>query len=238
RNKKSSQNIIRHVSKYLDKDRMSKAVRQRFLDYFVNDNNHHFVRSSPVVPYCDPTVAFVNAGMNQFKGIFLGAQSPSYKKVANSQKCVRIGGKHNDLNIVGSDGSHHTFFEMLGNWSFGDYFKKEACELAWNLLTDVYKINKNALYVTYFNGDEKLGLKPDTECKEIWQSVGVEPERILPFGITDNFWEMGPTGPCGPCTEIHVDQRGFRNRAQFVNKGVHDLNEVWNIVFIQYNRNF
>ncbi|KAI4466906.1 alanyl-trna synthetase [Holotrichia oblita] len=210
RNKNTHKNDIRYISKYLDKDKTSKAVRQRFLDYFINDNSHHFVRSSPVVPYCDPTVAFVNAGMNQFKGIFLGTQSPAYMRVANSQKCVRVGGKHNDLSIVGADGSHHTFSKC---WEIGhsEIILREACALAWKLLTDVYKINKKTLYVTYFNGDEKLGLKPDIECKEIWRSIGVDEERILPFGMKDNFWEMGPSGPCGPCTEIHVDQRGNLN---------------------------
>ncbi|XP_022915233.1 alanine--tRNA ligase, mitochondrial isoform X2 [Onthophagus taurus] len=227
----------RYVSKYLNKDRLSKNVRQKFLDYYINDNSHNFVRSSPVVPFCDPTVAFVNAGMNQFKGILLGQQIPIHKKVANSQKCVRVGGKHNDLNIVGTDGYHHTFFEMLGSWSFGAYYKKKACELAWKLLTDIFKINKNMLYVTYFKGNPRLHLEPDLECKEIWKSLGIPEDRILPFGMDDNFWEMGAIGPCGPCTEIHVDMRGPTNRAKFVNKGLHDLQEIWNIVFIEYKRN-
>ncbi|XP_008196000.1 alanine--tRNA ligase, mitochondrial [Tribolium castaneum] len=226
----------RKISKYVDKDRTGKAIRQKFLDYFINKNNHNFIKSSPVVPFCDPTVAFVNAGMNQFKGVFLGTHQPQYKNVANSQKCIRVGGKHNDLNVVGGDGYHHTFFEMLGNWSFGDYFKQEACELAWKLLTEEYKIHPSRLYVTYFKGDPVLGIDEDLETKEIWKTIGVSEDRILPFTSKDNFWEMGPTGPCGPCTEIHIDHTTSNNRAKLVNKGLHDLTELWNLVFIQYNR--
>lgn len=215
----------------------SKATRLQFLDYFIKENNHKYIRSSPVVPFCDPTVAFVNAGMNQFKGVFLGRQEPIYPRVANSQKCVRVGGKHNDLNVVGTDGYHHTFFEMLGNWSFGDYFKKEACELAWKLLTGPYKLPSSALYVTYFGGDKYLQLEPDLECKEIWLSLGVPDDHIIPFGLKDNFWEMGTSGPCGPCTEIHIDHTmSTLNRRSHVNKDLPDLTELWNIVFIQYNR--
>ncbi|XP_025831649.1 alanine--tRNA ligase, mitochondrial isoform X2 [Agrilus planipennis] len=236
--KRSSKlNSRRYIFSFSKVDNTSKVLRQRFLDYFIKDHNHNFIRSSPVVPHHDASLAFVNAGMNQFKGILLGRQKPRYLKVANSQKCVRIGGKHNDLNVVGTDGYHHTFFEMLGNWSFGNYFKKEACELAWQLLTEVYKIDSRILYVTYFAGDKVLGLQPDYECKEIWKNIGVSEDRILPFGTGDNFWEMGTTGPCGPCTEIHVDMRGGTNRAQFVNKGLSDLTELWNIVFIQFTRN-
>ncbi|KAJ8925311.1 hypothetical protein NQ315_009141 [Exocentrus adspersus] len=227
---------IRNISKYLHRDICSRVIRQRFLDYFIVENGHSFVQSSPVVPYCDPTLSFVNAGMNQFKGVLLSTQTPRYKKVANSQKCIRVGGKHNDLNIIGKDGYHHTFFEMLGSWSFGDYFKRDACKLAWDLLTNVYKLSKSRLYVTYFKGDESLGLPEDLETKDIWKEIGVPEERILPFGGKHNFWEMGVTGPCGPCTEIHVDHMGATNRAEFVNKGLHDLTELWNIVFIQYNR--
>ncbi|XP_044751595.1 alanine--tRNA ligase, mitochondrial [Coccinella septempunctata] len=230
--------FTRSLSKYINPDRSAKAIRQKFLDYFIKDCNHHFVRSSPVVPYCDPSVAFVNAGMNQFKSIFVGHQEPKYKKVANSQKCIRVGGKHNDLNVVGSDGYHHTFFEMLGNWSFGDYFKAEACELAWKLLLDVYKIPSDRLYVTYFKGDEELKIEEDLETKEIWRSIGVSTDRIIPFGMSDNFWEMGEVGPCGPCTEIHYDHLiGSENRSSLINKGLFDLTELWNIVFIEYNRN-
>ncbi|XP_031846952.1 alanine--tRNA ligase, mitochondrial isoform X3 [Nomia melanderi] len=158
-------------------------------------------------------------------------------KVTNSQKCIRISGKHNDLNIVGNDTYHHTFFEMLGNWSFGDYFKKEACIYAWDLLTKHYGIKKNSLYVTYFGGSEQLGLEPDLECKDIWLNIGVAKDRILPFGIQDNFWEMGICGPCGPCTEIHIDHKKQElNQSMRVNKGYSDLTELWNIVFIQYER--
>ncbi|CAG9859655.1 unnamed protein product [Phyllotreta striolata] len=214
----------------------SKVVRKKFLDYFVQEHNHKHVKSSPVVPYCDPTINFVNAGMNQFKGILIGTQQPKYRTVANSQKCIRVGGKHNDLSVVGSDGYHHTFFEMLGNWSFGEYFKAEACKLAWDLLTNVFKLPKNRLYVTYFKGDHELDLKEDVETKEIWRNLGLSNDRILPFGVKDNFWEMGLAGPCGPCTEIHYDHIGGADRAKYLNKGLHDLIEIWNVVFIEYNR--
>lgn len=150
----------------------SQEIRRRFLDYFTKEHNHQLVRSSPVVPFCDPTVAFVNAGMNQFKGIFLGTSEPRYRRVTNTQKCVRVGGKHNDLSVVGTDGYHHTFFEMMGNWSFGDYFKREACEHAWHLLTGVYGIDPSRLFVTYFAGDVKLGLSADLECRDIWRGLG------------------------------------------------------------------
>ncbi|KAB0804027.1 hypothetical protein PPYR_00997 [Photinus pyralis] len=226
----------RKISKYLDKDRSSKAIRTQFMNYFVNDCSHNFVRSSPVVPLHDSSVPFVNAGMNQFKGIFLGTQTALHKKVANSQKCVRVGGKHNDLNVIGLDGYHHTFFEMLGNWSFGECVKMDAIKLVWDLLIQKYKIPKDLLYVTYFGGDATLGLEADIECKHIWRSLGVAPERIVPFGAKDNFWEMGATGPCGTCTEIHVDRLGYNNRSNFINKGLQDLTELWNIVFIEYNR--
>ncbi|KAK5648526.1 hypothetical protein RI129_003418 [Pyrocoelia pectoralis] len=226
----------RNISKYLDKDKSSKAIRSKFMNYFINDYNHNFVRSSPVVPLHDSSVPFVNAGMNQFKGIFLGTQTALHKKVANSQKCVRVGGKHNDLSVIGLDGYHHTFFEMLGNWSFGECVKKEGIELVWNLLIQKYNIPKDMLYVTYFGGDASLGLDPDIECKDIWRSLGVPPERIIAFGAKDNFWEMGTTGPCGTCTEVHVDRLGYNNRSSFINKGLQDLTELWNIVFIEYNR--
>ncbi|KAK9309871.1 hypothetical protein QLX08_000669 [Tetragonisca angustula] len=215
----------------------AKLVRNEFLEYFEKDLGHTFIRSSPVISLNDRTVAFVNAGMNQFKGIFLDYYDPPAMKVTNSQKCIRIGGKHNDLNTAGNDSYHHTFFEMLGNWSFGSYFKKEACHYAWDLLTKHYGIDKECLYVTYFAGDEKLELKPDLECKDIWLSIGVKRDKILPFGLKENFWEMGISGPCGPCTEIHVDHtKQLKNRSMQVNKGYTDLTELWNIVFIQYER--
>ncbi|XP_055913657.1 alanine--tRNA ligase, mitochondrial [Eupeodes corollae] len=237
------QNYIRMYSSSRKLNRIisSAEIRKTFLEYFTESHGHKFVRSSPVVPLCDPTVAFVNAGMNQFKSVFLGKTVPPSKRVANSQKCVRVGGKHNDLSIVGQDGYHHTFFEMLGNWSFGDYFKREACEMALELLKGPYGIDTSRLYVTYFAGDKALGLPADTECFEIWRSLGFPAERILPFGSKDNFWEMGTTGPCGPCTEIHIDHRPDlstkEDRAKLVNAGRPDLTELWNIVFIQYNRN-
>ncbi|RLU15066.1 hypothetical protein DMN91_012953 [Ooceraea biroi] len=191
----------------------------------------------PVSPITDQSLAFINAGMNQFKGIFLNYYEPPATKVANSQKCIRVGGKHNDLSVVGTDTHHHTFFEMLGNWSFGDYLKEDACSYAWNLLTNVYNIPKECLYVTYFGGNKELGLEPDLECKDVWLRLGLPEYQILPFGMRDNFWEMGVSGPCGPCTEIHVDyMKRSTNQAARVNKGYADLMELWNIVFIQYER--
>lgn len=226
-------------AKKLQRVLTSQEIRKTFIDYFKTNHDHKFVRSSPVVPFCDPTVAFVNAGMNQFKSVFLGKAQPPYPRVTNSQKCIRVGGKHNDLSIVGQDSYHHTFFEMLGNWSFGDYFKREACELAFELLRGPYNIDPSRLYVTYFAGDKVLGLPPDLECYEIWRSLGFPAERILPFGCKENFWEMGATGPCGPCTEIHIDHCPTRGheRAKLVNTDRPDLTELWNLVFIQYNRN-
>lgn len=169
----------------------------------------------------------------------LGNQEPKYRRVANTQKCIRVGGKHNDLSVVGTDSYHHTFFEMLGNWSFGDYFKKEACGMAWKLLTEVYKIPPERLYVTFFKGDKKLGLAADLECREIWREIGVAEDRIVGFGAKENFWEMGATGPCGGCSEIHVDHLpsfASFNRASDVNQDKSDLTELWNIVFVEHFR--
>uniref|UniRef100_A0A182WHX8 Alanine--tRNA ligase n=1 Tax=Anopheles minimus TaxID=112268 RepID=A0A182WHX8_9DIPT len=218
----------------------SKEIRRQFIDYFTIKHNHQLIRSSSLIPFNDSTIAFVNAGMNQFKNVFLGTADRPCQRAVNSQKCVRVGGKHNDLSVVGTDSYHHTFFEMLGNWSFGDYFKREACQMAWDLLKNVYHIDTDRVYVTYFGGDEHLNLQADEECREIWLSLGIPADRVLPFGARDNFWEMGNSGPCGPCTEIHLDlsneYKNTKARHHLVNAGVPDLTEIWNIVFIQYNR--
>lgn len=219
----------------------SKAIRKQFIDFFVDKYEHKHVPSSPVIPKDDPTILFANAGMNQFKPIFLGtaekgSELMNLRRATNTQKCIRAGGKHNDLDDVGKDTYHHTFFEMLGNWSFGDYFKKEACAWAWELLTKEYKLPAERIYVTYFGGDEKQQLDPDDECKNIWLELGVPAERVLPFGMKDNFWEMGDTGPCGPCTELHFDKVGGRDAAKLVNMDDPEVIEIWNLVFIQYNR--
>ena len=207
----------------------SQDIRKQFIEFF-KARGHNFVRSSAVVPLEDPTLLFTNAGMNQFKPIFLGQEEASTLRAVNSQKCIRVSGKHNDLEEVGVDDYHHTFFEMLGNWSFGDYYKKEAISWAWELLTEVWKIDKNRLWVTIFKDDDEAG--------EIWRHVtDIAPNRILKFGHKDNFWEMGDTGPCGPCSEIHYysgDEPENQNP-----EGVNhddDYREIWNLVFIQYNR--
>ena len=207
----------------------SNHIRQQFIDFFIS-KNHSFQRSSSVVPLDDPTLLFTNAGMNQFKPIFLDQQKPKINRLVNSQKCIRVSGKHNDLEEVGVDDYHHTFFEMLGNWSFGDYYKKEAIQWAWELLTEVWKIDKKRLWVSIYNDDE--------ETKELWISqTDINPDRILKFGKKDNFWEMGETGPCGPCTEIHYyfgDDINSQNSAGVNNDDLY--REIWNLVFIQYNR--
>jgi len=221
----------------------AKQIRSSFIDFF-KARDHTFVPSAPVVPIGDPTLLFTNAGMNQFKDIFLGLKQPDYPRAANSQKCIRVSGKHNDLEEVGFDTYHHTFFEMLGNWSFGDYFKAEAIEWAWQLLTDVYGMNPDSLYATVFAGDKKDNLPPDDEAKSLWPKVTpISPERVLAFGKKDNFWEMGDTGPCGPCSEIHIDlgpaacnMKKVPGHKCQVNCGCARFIELWNLVFIQFNR--
>ena len=217
----------------------SAEIRQTFLDFFKN-RQHEIVPSAPIVIKNDPTLMFTNAGMNQFKDYFLGNKQAPYKRVADTQKCLRVSGKHNDLEEVGVDTYHHTMFEMLGNWSFGDYFKKEAIAWSWELLTEVYKIDKDRLYITIFEGDEKEGLPKDDEALNVWKKY-LHEERILPGKKKDNFWEMGDTGPCGPCTEVHYDSRSDEERKNIdgktlVNNDNPQVIEIWNIVFIQYNR--
>ncbi len=217
----------------------SSDIRRQFLDFF-KSKGHIIVPSAPIVIKNDPTLLFTNAGMNQFKDYFLGNKTVEYKRVADTQKCLRVSGKHNDLEEVGVDTYHHTMFEMLGNWSFGDYFKKEAIEWSWELLTEIYKIDKDRLYVTIFEGDEKEGLERDEEAYEEWKKY-VTGDHILSGNKKDNFWEMGDTGPCGPCSEIHFDSRNDDERkatpgAALVNSDNPQVIEIWNNVFMQFNR--
>ncbi|MCD6660811.1 MAG: alanine--tRNA ligase [Lentimicrobium sp.] len=217
----------------------AQQIRQKFLDYFAT-KEHHIVSSAPMVVKDDPTLMFTNAGMNQFKDIFLGNSPVKFPRIANTQKCLRVSGKHNDLEEVGHDTYHHTMFEMLGNWSFGDYFKEEAIAWAWELLTEEFKIDKDRLYVTIFGGDAGDNLSEDTEALEFWKKW-ISPDRILRGNKKDNFWEMGDTGPCGPCSEIHVDIRNNEDRKAIdgktlVNESHPLVIEIWNLVFMQYNR--
>ena len=217
----------------------SRTIRRRFLDYF-EDKGHAIVPSAPVVVHDDPSLLFINAGMNPFKDVFLGNASPKAPRVADTQKCLRVSGKHNDLEEVGVDHYHHTLFEMLGNWSFDDYFKQDTIDWAWDLLTTVYGLDEDRLYVTVFGGDAADGLDEDTEAADLW-AKHVPADRILRCGKADNFWEMGETGPCGPCSEIHIDLRPDAERdvtpgADLVNADHEQVIEIWNLVFIQYQR--
>ncbi|MDB5271220.1 MAG: alanine--tRNA ligase [Hymenobacter sp.] len=217
----------------------ASAVRQQFLDFFAS-KGHHIVPSAPIVVKDDPTLLFINSGMAPFKDYFLGNKPAPYKRIADTQKCLRVSGKHNDLEEVGYDTYHHTMFEMLGNWSFGDYFKTDAIAWAWELLTEVYKLEKDRLYVTYFEGDQADGTGPDTETQNLWRTYTTD-DRILPGNKKDNFWEMGDTGPCGPCTEIHIDLRSDEERAatpgrDLVNADHPQVVEIWNNVFMEFQR--
>jgi alanyl-tRNA synthetase len=223
--------------------RTANQIRSEFIDFF-KGKDHEFVPSSPIVPVGDETLLFANAGMNQFKDIFLGLAPAQYRRVANSQKCLRVSGKHNDLEEVGKDTYHHTFFEMLGNWSFDDYFKAESIEWAWELLTKVWGIEAGRLWATVFAGDEADGLPKDREAASLWPKVTALPaEKVLACGKKDNFWEMGETGPCGPCSEIHIDlgpercdMKNVPGHQCRVNGGCARFIELWNLVFIQFNR--
>ena len=216
----------------------ANEIRQKFLEYFER-HEHRRVHSSPLLPAKDPTLLFINAGMNQFKDVFLGNEKRDYTRAVSSQKCIRAGGKHNDLDEVGKTTRHHTFFEMLGNFSFGDYFKEDAIRYAWEFLVDELGLDTERLWFSVFEGDGEIG--PDDEARKFWEQVGAKPERILGFGRKDNFWQMGDTGPCGPCSEIHYymgdePENPDKNSAIWVNGEGDTTMEIWNLVFMQYNR--
>ncbi len=217
----------------------AQEIRQSFFDFF-QSKSHKIVPSAPLINNNDPSLLFVNAGMNPFKEFFLGHKKAKDKRVADTQKCLRVSGKHNDLEEVGKDTYHHTLFEMLGNWSFGDYFKEDAIAYAWEFLTEIMNISKDDLYVTVFEGDQSENLETDTEAIAFWKKH-IDPERILMGSKKDNFWEMGDQGPCGPCSEIHVDIRSEEEKAKtpgpaLVNQDHPQVVEVWNLVFIEFNR--
>lgn len=217
----------------------AKKIRQSFKDYFEN-KNHKIVSSSPMIIKNDPTLMFTNAGMNQFKDVILGNALVKYTRIANVQKCLRVNGKHNDLEEVGHDTYHHTMFEMLGNWSFGDYFKKEAIEYAWEYLTEILKLDKDRLYVTIFEGNSSEKLERDNEAANYWGKY-LPKSHIIDGNKKDNFWEMGNMGPCGPCSEIHIDIRSDEEREKvdsltLINKNHPQVIEIWNLVFMQFNR--
>ena len=217
----------------------SKKIRNIFFDYF-ESKDHKIIESAPITVKDDPTLMFTNAGMNQFKNIFLGDETPKTKRIANTQKCLRVSGKHNDLEEVGVDKYHHTMFEMLGNWSFGDYFKKKAIHWGWDLLVNHYKLDEKRLYVTVFGGDKKEKLEKDTEALDIWKEI-VNDKKIIDGSKADNFWEMGDTGPCGPCSEIHIDLRTEEEikktpTHKLINNDHPEVIEIWNLVFIEFNR--
>ena len=211
----------------------SSQIRESFISFF-ESKRHSRVASAPVLPIGDKSLLFTNAGMNQFKSIFLNTEQPKHLRVVNSQKCIRVSGKHNDLEEVGRDGFHHTFFEMLGNWSFGDYYKKEAIAWSWELFTKVWKLDKSKLWVTVY--------EEDNEAFDLWKNhTDIDPNRIIRSGAKDNFWEMAETGPCGPCSEIHIDLRNDEEikknpTKNLINKDHPEIIEIWNLVFIEFNR--
>src|SRR5213596_1364971 len=212
-------------------------IREKFLEYFER-HGHTRVRSSPLLPANDPTLLFTNAGMNQFKDVFLGLEKRDYVRACSSQKCVRAGGKHNDLDEVGKTARHQTFFEMLGNFSFGDYFKDDAVRFAWDLLVNEFKLDPARMWFSVFGGDTEVAADEDAE--KFWEQVGAPRERILRFGRKDNFWQMGETGPCGPCSEVHYymgdDPSDAENCAANVNGPGDTITEIWNLVFMQFDR--